>query len=157
MLRVAVDMWIGNAAAVLSGCWGAVTRRAHETGYSRTAIYHHAQRVEQAVVNAQVGGISYEALWADNVRLRAENEALWEAWAGAEPLPEAKQHAFAATGSAMGLSLGQILTLLAIFLPSGAAPSRATVGRWVAQASRQAGDLLALLDQLCQRWVLVLC
>jgi hypothetical protein len=157
MLRVAVDMWIGNAAAVLSGCWGAVTRRAHETGYSRTAIYHHAQRVEQAVVNEPVGGISYEALWADNVRLRAENEALWEAWAGAEPLPEAKQHAFAATGSAMGLSLGQIITLLAIFLPSGAAPSRATVGRWVAQASRQAGDLLALLDQLCQRWVLVRC
>src|SRR4029453_13127851 len=118
MLRVAVDMWIGNAAAVLRGCWGAVTRRAHETGY-----YHHAQRVEQAVVNEQVGGISYEALWADNVRLRAENEARWEAWAGAEPLPEAKQHAFAATGSAMGLSLGQIITLLAIFLPSGAAPS----------------------------------
>ena len=157
MLSVAVDVWIGNAAAVLSGCWGAVTRRAHETGYSRTAIYHHAQRVEQAVVNEQAGGISYEALWTDNARLRAENEALWEAWAGAEPLPEAKQHAFAATGSAMGLSLGQIITLLAIFLPHGAAPSRATVGRWVSQASRQAGTLLALLDQHCQRWVLVLC
>ena len=157
MLRVAVDMWIGNAAAVLSGCWGAVTRRAHETGYSRTAIYHHAQRVEQAVVNEQVGGISYEALWADNVRLRAENEALWEAWAGAEPLPEAKQRAFAATGSAMGLSLGQIITLLAIFLPSGAAPSRATVGRWVAQASRQAAGLLARLDQCWQRGGLGVC
>ncbi len=52
MLRGAVDVWIGNAAAVVSGCWGAVTRRAHETGYSRTAIYTHAQRVEQAVGNA---------------------------------------------------------------------------------------------------------
>jgi hypothetical protein len=157
MLSVPVDVWIGNAAAVLSGCWGAVTRRAHETGYSRTALYHHAQRVEQAVVHEQAGGISYEALWADRERLRAENEALWEAWAGVEPLPEAKQHAFAATGAAMGLSLGQIITLLAIVLPHGAVPSRATVGRWVSQASRQAGDLLALLDQLCQRWVLVLC
>jgi hypothetical protein len=157
MLSVAVDMWIGNAAAVLSGCWGAVTRRAHQTGYSRTSIYNHAQRVEQAVVNEQAGGISYQALWADHERLRVENEALWAAWAGAETLPEAKQQAFAATGSAMGLSLGQIITLLAIFLPNGAVPSRATVGRWVAQASRQAGRLLPVLDQLCQRWVLVLC
>jgi hypothetical protein len=96
-------------------------------------------------------------LWADNARLRAENEARWEAWVGAEPLSEAKQHAFAATGGAMGLSLGQIITWLAIVLPHGAVPSRATVGRWVSQASRQAGDLLALLDQRCQRWVLVRC
>src|SRR5712692_8405671 len=131
LLSVAVDVWIGNAAAVLSGCWGAVTRRAHETGYSRTAIYNPAQRVEQAVVNEQAGGISYEALWAEHERLRAENEALWEAWVGTEFLPEAKPHALAATGSAMGLSLGQIVTLLAIFLPHGAVPSRATVGSWV--------------------------
>ena len=157
MLSVAVDVWIGNAAAVLSGCWGAVTRRAQQTGYSRTAIYKHAQRVEQAVVNEQAGGVSYEALWADNEHLRAENEALWEAWIGAELLPESKQQEFAATGSAMGLSLGQILLLLAIILPKGSTPSRATVGRWVAQASRQAGGLLAVLDQYCQRLVLVLC
>jgi hypothetical protein len=154
---LAVDLWIGNAVAVWSGCWGAVTRRAQETGLSRTSIYHHAQRVEQAVVNEQAGGFSYEALWAENERLRAENAALWEAWAATEQLPEPKQQAFAATGSAMGLSLGQIITLLAIFLPHGAAPSRATVGRWVAQAGRQAGSLLAVLDQLCQRWVMVLC
>ena len=157
MWSVAVDIWIGNAAAVLSGCWGAVTRRAHETGYSRTSISQHAQRVEQAVVNEQLGGSSYEALWADNERLRAENAALWEAWAETGSLPEAKQQAFAATGSAMGLSLGQIMTLLAIFLPNRAVPSRATVGRWVSQSSRQAGVLLAVLDQLCQRWVLGLC
>jgi hypothetical protein len=157
MLSGAVDVWIGNAAAVLRGCWGAVTRRAHETGYSRTAIYHHAQRVEQAVVNTQAVGLSYEALRTDNERLHAENQALWEAWAGAELLPEAKQQACVATGSAMGLSLGQLITLLAIVLPPGTAPSRATVGRWVAQASRQAEGLLAMLDQCCQRWVLVLC
>jgi hypothetical protein len=157
MLSGAVDVWIGNAAAVLSGRWGAVTRRAHETGCSRTAIYHHAQRVAQAVVNEQAGGLSDEALRTDNARLRAENQALWEAWAEAEALPEAKQQAFAATGSAMGLSLGQLITLLAMVLPPGAAPSRATVGRWVAQAGRQAGGLLAMLDQCCQRWVVVRC
>ena len=157
MLSVAVDVWIGNAAAVLSGCWGAVPRRAQPTGYSHTSLYNHAQRVEHAVVNEQAGGISYEVLWTDHERLRAENEALWEAWAGAEPLPEATQQVFAATGSARGLRLGQMITLLAIFLPNGTGPSRATGGRWVAQSSRQAGALLALLDHCCQRWVWVLC
>jgi hypothetical protein len=157
MLSVAVNIWIGNAAAVLCGRWGAVTRRAREVGYSRTAIYHHAQRVTHAVVHEQEGGGSAEALWAENTRLRAENAALWEAWVTAEQLPESKQQEFAATGSAMGLSLGQILLLLAIILPKGSTPSRATVGRWVAQASRQAGGLLAVLDQCCQRLVLVLC
>jgi hypothetical protein len=157
MLSVSVDVWIGNAATVLSGCWGAVTRRAQETGYSRTSIYTHAQRVAQAVADEQAGGIRYEALRADHERLRAENEALGEAWTATEQLSEAKQQAFAATGAAMGLSLGQLITLLAIFLPVGHAPSRATVGRWVAQAGRQAGNWLAMLDQLCQRWVGVLC
>jgi hypothetical protein len=93
MLSVAVDVWIGNAAAVLCGCWGAVTRRAQETGLSRTSIYHHAHRVGQAVVHEQAGGISDEALWAEHERLRMENEALWEAWAAAEVVPEAKQQA----------------------------------------------------------------
>jgi len=157
MWSLAVNIWIGNAAAVLCGRWGAVTQRAREVGYSRTAIYRHAQRVTRAVVHEQEGGGSAEALWAENARLRAENEALWEAWVTAEPLPERKQQEFAATGSAMDLSLGQIILLLAIVLPKGRTPSRATVGRWVAQASRQAGGLLAILDQCCQRLVLVLC
>jgi hypothetical protein len=157
MSSLAINIWIGNAAAVLCGRWGAVAQRAREVGYSRTAIYHHAQRVTQAVATEQEGGLSAAALRAENARLRAENEALWEAWVTTEPLPESKQQEFAATGSAMGLSLGQILLLLAIILPKGSPPSRATVGRWVAQASRQAGGLLAVLDQYCQRLVLVLC
>jgi hypothetical protein len=157
MLSLAINIWIGNAAAVLCGRWGAVTRRAREVGDSRTAIYHHAQRVTQAVVHEQEGGLSSAALRAENARLRAENEALWEAWGTTESLPESKQQAFAATGSAMGLSLEQILLLLTIILPKGSTPSRATVGRWVAQASHQAGGLLAVLDQYGQRLVLVLC
>lgn len=157
MLTVSIEAWIGNAAAVLSGTWGAVSRRAQQSGYSRTTLYQHAQRVVQAVCNEQVGGISSETLWEDNERLRAENEALWQAWAEAEALSEATQREFAAASCAMGLSLTQIVMLLAIVLPAGAVPSRATVGRWVQQAGAQASRLLAVLDRACQAWVLRLC
>jgi hypothetical protein len=157
VLNVCVETWIGNAAAVLSGAWGAVTRRAHQSGYSRTAVYMHAQRVVQAVASEQAGGISYDALWQENERLKAENEALWQAWAEAEELSAAKQRAFAGSGCAMGLSLSQIVTLLAIVLPLGAVPSRAMVGRWVQAAATQAGRLLVVLDLACQARVRVLC
>ena len=56
MLNVTIETWISNAAAVVSGTWGAVTRRAQQSGYSRTAIYTHAQRVVQAVASEQAGG-----------------------------------------------------------------------------------------------------
>ncbi len=157
MLHLPVDTWIGNAAAVLSGTWGAVTRRSQQSGFSRTAIYHHAERVVQAVANEQAGGISYEALWDEKERLRAENEELWQAWSEAEELCEAKQRALAGAGCAMGLSLTQIVTLLAIGWPFGVVPSRATVGRWVQQATAQAGRILAVLDRACQAYVLALC
>jgi hypothetical protein len=157
VLNVTVETWIGNAAAVLSGAWGAVTRRAQQSGSSRTAVYTHAQRVVQAVASEQAGGISYDTLWHENERLKAENEALWQAWADAEALSEAKQRAFAGSGCAMGLSLSQIVTLLAIVLPWGAVPSRAMIGRWVQEAAAQAGRLLVVLDLACQARVRVLC
>jgi hypothetical protein len=47
----------------------------------------------------------------------------------------------------MGLSLTQLVTLLAIILPRGAVPSRATVGRWVQQAGEQASRILSVLDR----------
>jgi hypothetical protein len=56
----------------------------------------------------------------------------------------------------MGLSLSQIITLLAIVLPRGAVPSRAMVGRWVQEAAAQAGRLLVVLDLACQARVRVL-
>jgi serine phosphatase RsbU (regulator of sigma subunit) len=71
VLHVTIATWISNAAAVLSGPWGAVTRRAQQSGYSRTAVYTHAQRVVQAVTSEQAGGISYDALWQENERLKA--------------------------------------------------------------------------------------
>jgi hypothetical protein len=157
MLTLPVDQWIGNAAAVLSGVWGAVTHRSAQSGYSRTAIYQHAERVVQAVANEQTGGISYEELWAKHERLKAENEALWQAWSEVEDLSECKQRELASAGSAMGLSLTQIVILLAIVLPSRIVPSRATVGRWVQQSAQQSRGILEVLDRACQGLVCVLC
>jgi hypothetical protein len=111
----------------------------------------------QAVASEQAGGISYDALWQENERLKAENEALWQAWSEAEALSEAKQRDFAGSGCAMGLSLSQIVTLLAIVLPWGAVPRRAMVGRWVPAAAAQAGRLLVVLDLACQARVRGLC
>jgi hypothetical protein len=157
MLTLPVEAWMGNAAAVVSGVWGAVSKRSEQSGYSRTTIYTHAQRVVEAVANEQATGISYEALWAENERLRAETEALWQVCSETEDLSESKQREFASTGSAMGLSLTQMVILLAIVLPNRMAPSRARVGRWVRQSEAQASRLLRVLDQACQRFVLVLC
>src|SRR5215468_2927128 len=94
VLKVTVATWIGNAAAVLSGTWGAVTRQAQQSGSSRTTVYTHVQRVVQTITSEQAGGISYDVLWQENARLKAENEALWQAWSDAEALSEARQRAF---------------------------------------------------------------
>jgi hypothetical protein len=113
--------------------------------------------VVQAVASEQASGISYEDLWAEHERLKAEKEALWQAWSEAEDLSEAKQRELASAGSAMGLSLTQIVILLAIVVPSRLVPSRATGGRWVPQSAPPARGLLEGLDRACQRWTRVWC
>ncbi len=60
--------WMGNAATVLRGRWGAVSRRAQEVGWSREAMYQQARRVEQAVAWEQAGGPSREELLAEHQR-----------------------------------------------------------------------------------------
>ena len=105
-----VATWIGNAAVVLGGRWGAVSQRAQEVGCSREAIYQQSRRVEQAVAREQTGSPSYDEVCAENQCLRDENEALGAAWAATGARPAVKQRAFAATGAAMGWSLGQIIT-----------------------------------------------
>ena len=63
MRKLSVLTWIGNAAAVLCGHWGAVTAQAHAAGCSRQAVYDQAQCVEQAVTEAQQSGPSRAAVW----------------------------------------------------------------------------------------------
>src|SRR5437763_3023136 len=135
---------------------------AWKAGLHHKALFPHSTPERQSLFESHrqrrwLTHWSYDALWQENERLKAENEALWQAWSEAEDLSEAKQRNFAGSGCAMGLSLSQIVTLLAIVLPRGAVPSRAMVGRWVQAAAAQAGRLLVVLDLACQARVRVLC
>jgi len=127
-----------------------VSHRAQEVGSRREAIDQQSRRVEQAVAREHTGSPSDDEVCA-------EHEALWAVWAAAEALPAVKQRECAATGSAMGVSLGQIITWCALILSKRRVPSRATVGRWVAHARERAGGSLAVLERACQVGVMLRC
>jgi hypothetical protein len=150
MATLSALTWIGNAAAVLSGPWGAVTAQAHQAGCSRQAAYDHARRVQQAVAEAQAGGPSRAQLRADGDRLRQENQQLWQALEDGVAFGGAARRRFAATAAALGLSLNQTWALLRCVLLPADCPSRAALGRWVEQAAAQAGRVLAVLDAGCR-------
>src|SRR6516164_4466071 len=149
--------WIANAAARLLGRHGAVTQQAQQARCSRQCVYDHAQKV-LAAVEAQHGPEpTREPLIQHNAALRQENAQLWDWLFQTIEFPLAKQQEFAVTALAMGLSLNQILVLLAILLGAAAAPGRSTVHRWVQAAGRAAGAVLKRLDQAAKSLVLVGC
>jgi hypothetical protein len=156
MPRLPIAAWIGNAAAVLLGRFGDIARQARQVGCSRQAAYRHAAQVQQAVAQARATRPAYEELLRDNQRLAEENRQLWQALQDTIDLPESRQRRFAATAAACGVSLSTTLVLLAVLL-GARAPSRATVGRWVADASHRATGLLARLDAACRDLVTALC
>jgi hypothetical protein len=157
MRTLSVWTWIGNAAAVLCGRRGAVTEQAKAVGCSRQAAYEHAQRVEQAVTQAQTAGPSREELLREVAALREENRQLWQALEEAVDFPQAKQQHFTALAAALGLSLNQTRSLLAVILPPADCPSRAALGRWVQEVARRATAVLPTLDAACQEHVTELC
>jgi hypothetical protein len=44
MLTVPVEAWIGNAAAVVSGVWGAVTQRSQHSSYTHTGCQGQSRK-----------------------------------------------------------------------------------------------------------------
>jgi hypothetical protein len=157
MPRLSVVSWIGNAAAVLCGCRGSVTRRAQEAGCSRQTVYEHASRVASALADHLSAGPSREELLRIVEQLRRENAELWEALEQAIDFPREKQQEFLATAAGMGLSLSQILVLLAVILPASECPSRSKLGRWLEAWCTRAREVLHVLDRACRELVLTLC
>jgi len=126
--------WVRNAAAVFSGCYGAVTRQAERAGCSRQTVYDHARQVEQ--------------------RLRPVAPAVP---AAAVPTPastpttaldESTRRRLAVTAFAMGISTRQIEDLFRVILGDDG-PKHATIGRWVADEAQKAKPILEALDAAC--------
>src|SRR4051794_4700384 len=157
MRRLSVVTWIGNAAAVLTGRWGDVTRQAEATGCSRQIAYQHARRVQQAVEAQDGDGPTRQQLLDQIQELRRENRQLWNWLEHTIEFPKAKQRHFATVAAAMGFSSRQIARLLALLLPAARGPDHATVRRWVHQEAVKAGALLQRLDRACKTLVTVAC
>jgi hypothetical protein len=157
MLKIPLVTWIANAAAGLTGLYGEVTRQAEVAGCSRQTVHDHAHEVRAAVGDAHDGGLTRAALIAENQRLAREKAQLWEWLEQTIEFPASKQHEFSVTAAAMGLSLDQILALLALILGQQACPGRSTRHRRIKLAGLAAGRLLKFLDARCRALVLVGC
>jgi hypothetical protein len=124
MARLPIVSWIGNAAAVLTGAWGAVSHQAEDAGCSRQTAYDHAAKVEAAVRDAVGGGPSREQLQQQMQQQAAEIAALKKKLDDATEFPKEEQQRFAATATAMGLSYGQARELLEIVVKKNAPVGR---------------------------------
>jgi hypothetical protein len=144
MFKLPVRTWILNAAAVLSGRHGAVTRQADQSGCSRQTVYQHAQKVQRRLAAEPADDLATED------RSRPGAVAAPEPTAGPRILLDKdKQKELATTAFAMGLSLRQIEDLLGVLLPADAVPDHSTLGHWVQAEARRAGAVLAALDPAC--------
>src|SRR3954464_6970420 len=157
MIKIPLASWIANAAVGLTGLYGDVTRQAQAADCSRQTIYDHARKVQAAVVDAHDGGPTRATLIAQVHQLRLENARLWDWLAQTIEFPADKQHEFSVTAAAMGLSLNQVLVLLALILGQQACPGRSTLHRWIKLAAVAAGRVLKALDARCRALVLVGC
>ena len=155
MARLPIASWIGNAAAVWVGGWGAVSRRARAIGCSRQAVYDHAAKVEQAVTDAAGGGAS-RADFREQVRQqRLQIAELQRRLSEAIEFPETQQQRFAATATAMGLSYSQTRELLEVVAKK--CPSGSKIARWVKASAVAAGRVLKGLDEVSRRLVKIGC
>lgn len=134
MDTLSIRTLVRNAAAVFSGGYGAVTRRAEQAGCSRQTVYDQARRIEQRL---------------QPVAPAAPPAAVpTPASTPATSLDEPTRRRLAVTAFAMGVSTRQIEDLLRVIL-GDQGPDHATIGRWVADAAGKAGPVLKSLDAAC--------
>jgi hypothetical protein len=154
MLSLPPQRRIANAAAVLDGPHGDVTRRARQQGLSRQALYRDTQRVLQAL-DGHHADQQLQELRAHLADLRRSLRELQAALDTAVCLDDDTLAAFASTAQAEGVSLPVARRLLAPLLAKanawGAAPPKlpsvAQLGRWSRAAACRAAPLLAVLDE----------
>lgn len=145
MCIVASAPRIASAAAVLHGRYGEVSRLARQRGVSRQWVYQEARwvvrRLEDPTAQQE----------RDQLRQRVRDleqrvAGLGRQLAHAVVLDAEKQAECAAVGQARGVSLTDVQALLEVLQP-GEIAAVSTLGRWTQAAARQAGRLLAVLDE----------
>jgi ABC-type amino acid transport substrate-binding protein len=139
---------IANAAAVIDGPYGSVSRQAALSGTSRQALYRDAPRVVQAVDGSDHRRHLHD-LSQDNDRLRAERDHLRRQLQQAVALDADRLACFAATAQAEGVSLPVARRLLLPLLQRRT-PSVPQLGRWAQAAARKADALLSALDAVAR-------
>jgi hypothetical protein len=139
---------VRNAAAVFSGAYAAVTRRAEQAGCSRQTVYQQARRIEQQ--------LDPSGRQAETAELLAENQQLRDQLAASARRSDrsvlcdsAKLREVATVAFAAGVSLRQIEDLRKALLPARPAPDHSTIGRWVADGAKKARAILGPLDAAC--------
>ncbi len=141
----------------MTGISGDVTRQAEIADWSRPTISDPAQEVQVAVEDALDGGPTRAELIEGNRHLRQEDAQLWDWLAQTIDFPPSKQRESSVTATAMGLSLNQVLVLLALILGEQACPGRSTPHRGIKAATPAAGRVLKSFDARCRAWVPVGC
>ena len=124
---------IGNAAAVVSQVYGAVTRRAKLAGCSRQTVYDHARLVEQRLQTPRADEAITPPPRPEPVSPPATH------------IDPADRRRFAVEACASGISTRQVEQLLRILLGDDG-PDHATIARWVAAAATQAQAVLEVVD-----------
>jgi hypothetical protein len=148
MFKLPVRTWILNAAAVISGQHGDVTRQAEQSECSRETVYQHAHKVESRL-SAESDTDAVAELREENHRLREEIAGLKRGGEGLVLCDKATQRRLATTAFAMGVSLRQVEDLLGVLLPAAEVPDHSTLGHWVQDEARRAGAVLKALDPAC--------
>ena len=134
MITLSLRTAVRNAAAVFSGCYGAVTRRAEQAGCSRQTVYDHARQIQRRLQTPTPAAPAAEAPIP--------------APAPAAVLDEPTRRRLAVTAFAMGISTRQIEDLLRVILPEDG-PDHSTIGRWVGEEAAKAKGVLEALDVAC--------
>jgi hypothetical protein len=132
MITLSIRTIVRNAAAVFSGVYGSVTRRAQQAGCSRQTVYDHARQVEQR--------LQPPAPESPPAEVPIPTPTL--------SLDQPTRRRLAVTAFAMGISTRQIEDLLRV-LPGEDGPDHSTIARWVAEAAEKAKPVLQTLDAAC--------
>jgi len=158
MLNLPPELRIANAAAVLEGPHGQVTRRAHHLGLSRQALYRDTQAVLHTL-DGQDTQRQLQQLRDQADTLRRHVAELQDLRDNAFLLDDDRLAAYASTAQAEGVSLPVCRRLLAVLMARPVAelatqkrqpPSVAQLGRLTQQTQRRCAALLAVLDD-CSR------